>query len=260
MQGRRFRTLGCLVLLWPTMYSIAADRCVAPELQPVPCAATDTELRRQLDQIIAAHKADPARTSIKQLVAWDAQLRHLLTDRYQCRFDGNDADIARNQDAAIGISVEHWTDLLYYNGKLLAEAHARNPHSALRSNTLYATVESPAQLGGSADPLNAAAARRYLAEFPHGPFARESALYLADLDKDIFMALRDGRVKADYHYDCVAPYFGSDSHVRRMHRAQQQAMHYYQRAYAIRPSSAEQAYYLCQMTAGTIDTWSYCPD
>ena len=67
------------------------------------------------------------------------------------------------------------------------------------------------------------------------------------------MALRDGRGKEDYHYDCVVPYFGRDSLVRLMHRAPQQAMHYYRWAYAIRPAPAEQAYYFCQMTADTVD-------
>jgi hypothetical protein len=154
----------------------------------------------------------------------------------------------------MGVELDHFGSL-WYSGKLLADAHRMNPHSPLRSHTLFSTVEPDHGFGVMPD---VGAARRYAKEFPRGPFIEETLLVLADFNKDLYMVLRDDL--RDFKYDCFKPYTDRSPRPAQARRAQSRAVSYYEKALRLNPANARAKEFLEEVKKGTIQGWSFCAD
>ena len=152
-------------------------------------------------------------------------------------------------------------DFLTYSGKLLADAHARDPQSPLRSHTLYSTIFSP---GGEAsnEVPSPALAEAYVREFPSGPFNIEAHLTLAYFYDDLFKVIRreetDRRV--GYKYDCFVPSLTTQPLSAQRRAAQDKGLRFYERLVPMLPEVQAIKDGLAALRDGTTQGWHYCAD
>ena len=102
-------------------------------------AAADSYTLR-IDKVLAEYRALPASTDVRRLVALDRELNAVIAEIERNDKDGRSAQYWRKDYADIGVYIGHYSQALGYSGKLLVEAHARNPHSPYRAHTLFTTV------------------------------------------------------------------------------------------------------------------------
>lgn len=227
------------------------------------CEAERTQMLPRLDAVLAAHAGAGGRHEVAELVAWDREIRAALRWRSTLTDPCHDEyDLWREEYAAIGLERGYDEDL-GYSGKLLIEAHALDPHSPFRALTLYSEISSAGLDEAAASSLGGepavAATQHYLAEFPEGPFAANVHALQAGYYKDLYMALRDGQ-EADYHYDCMQPFFTDEPIAVQLERARDRAIEHYQRALALNPSNSWAPEAIDQLRDGTVQAWSYCAD
>lgn len=227
------------------------------------CEAERTQMLPRLDAVLAAYRAADGRHQVADLVAWDKEIRAALHWRETLTTPCyRENDLWREEYADIGLERGYNLDL-GYSGKLLVEAHALDPNSSFRQITLYSELSKAGLDEAAASSLGSepavAAAQHYLAEFPTGPFAVNVHGLLAGYYKDLYMALRDGR-DADYHYDCMQPYFTDEPIPVQLQRAREQAIDHYQRSLALDRSLTWNREAIEELQAGTITAWSYCAD
>jgi hypothetical protein len=77
----------------------------------------------------------------------------------------------------IGLDIGHYSDALGYSGKLLVEAHERNPNSPYRKYTLFTTILGEGTSHGLGEMPNISQAELYLKEFPNGPYVENVYLW-----------------------------------------------------------------------------------
>ena len=151
-------------------------------------------------------------------------------------------------------------ELLTYSGKLLVEAHRRDP-KVRRSYTLYATVfGEDGEVGHALPSLDAG--RAYLREFPTGPFAVHVHLALATFYADLFKVVQRELAgePRDYKYDCFRAHLSGASLVAQRRRAQEAAVQHLAVVVGIRPEVRMLARWLAEMRAGRSEGWHYCGD
>src|SRR6187549_2147814 len=120
-----------------------------------------------LERIYKEYSSFRGQPDVTRLVLLDQELRRLLP---VWSWEGPPAlsKNYRSEYKTIGVTpVLFEPTLLSYSGKLLLEAHQRDP-KIQRSYTLYSTVFGKDEEGGMP---STAAAKAYLQEFPSGPFA-----------------------------------------------------------------------------------------
>ena len=141
-----------------------------------------------LERIYQEYSSSRKRPDVSRLVQLDDQLRRLIP---YWNWEGSPASSKnyRPEYSAIGVRPALFEpDSLSYSGKLLLEAHRRDPKSH-RRYTLYATVFGAEGEDGNALPLPTAA-KAYLDEFPKGPFAVSAHLAAANFYADLFKVIR----------------------------------------------------------------------
>ncbi len=207
--------------------------------------------------------------NIAGLVSLDRKIRDLIDKpwkRSRQNYDGNQFQPAWSR---IGISVGHYSDALQYSGKLLVEAHRKNPGSELRQFTLFAAIIGERSELGEMPNVNAAL--QYLKEFPKGPFARDTAIILGDFYSDLFKVI--GRLQEkephDYKYDCFRKYVKQTDLTTQAARARSLSISYYAKAIANAPAGWEETINVKQrlaaMREGNIKLidgvgWHFCAD
>lgn len=258
--------LKCLVLGVLFFAGAAAAEVVS---KPEVCQADRTHVRAELDDIRREYEASKKLQTVMNLVALDHRLRTLLSNRPNCYDGKDDTGLGKPTDAVIGVSLEHYSGMLWYSGKLLAEAHHMNPGSPQRSSTLYATVERVSPDGQyNSDPPDFKAARAYLREFPNGPFAAVAAMGLAMAYGNAYAALHmsaEQTAIADVAdgVGCVAESLGDlggKTNKQLLSYTKTKAEFYFRLAFRLRKPSDEVMASYQEWREGKTPMAFYCPD
>lgn len=224
--------------------------------------AKDNEVfKRNLESLYAEYTNIAAAPDVARLVAFDTKLRDFLKPLHEVGNNGmyfrDDNRFWRDEYAEMGLYVGHWTEMITYNGKLLAEAHRINPRSPYRELTLYSTFSNDDEYGSIPDTV---AALRYIKEFPEGIFTENAMLVLADFHKDLYMVLRNELAgqERDYKFECYKSFIRGKSTVEQKANARTTAMVYYRKALALNPGNTNAREMLAKVKAETVEAWSYC--
>ncbi len=212
----------------------------------------------RLKNTLIEYRALPNTQDVKRLVELHLELSALEKEMRKAQKDG--ASYWRKDYEDIGLYIEHYSGTLAYSGKLLKEAHKRNPDSPYRKYTLFATI-----------PLEQTArdfvsqAESYLNEFPNGPYAENVYAMLGyfydDLGKTLRQIVEEGEHKGGLEYECFAPYITSEPYENQMRRAFSLAGTNLENAIAANPSSEEnkhRAEYVAIIKSGKSNTWHWC--
>jgi hypothetical protein len=213
-----------------------------------------------LDRIYQEYDAQAKRPDAARLVLLDQELRRLVP---HWSWDGAFASSKgfRPIYESIGVTPALFEpELLSYSGKLLLEAHRRDP-KVRRSRTLYATV-----FGEDGEAANALpsldAGRAYLREFPTGPFAVHVHLALANFYADLFKVVQRELAgePRDYKYDCFRAHLNGSSLITQRRLAQEESVRHLVVLVRIRPEVRMFAEWLANMQSGRSEGWHYCAD
>ena len=239
----------CLVALLVSLPSVFAH-----EAQD----ATSATLAKLYKEYLALKPAP----TVSGLVRLDRQLRDLMP-RYTWggwRSIGAAYLEPRYEDLGVADGMFD-RDHLTYSGKLLAEAHALNPRSPLRSHTLYSTIFSPDGESSNNVPSRDRA-EEYVREFPTGPFVVEALTILAYVYDDLFkvIKLEETAGRVGYKYDCFAPYLTSQPLADQRRAAQEAGVRAYERLIALRPEISAIKEALSALRNGTTRAWHSCAD
>ena len=139
-------------------------KIVAQVTQSTPILRAET-YEKSLNKIRLEYRALPNTPDVKRLVELDQEIRAIVREIKETH-NGIITLIESYSD--IGLFFGHYSEALEYSGKLLREAHSRNPKSSYRKYTLFATTfGEDNNLSGSEDIKQT---QLYLKEFPNGPF------------------------------------------------------------------------------------------
>ncbi len=260
IRNRRLVCAGvALLAIIPTTRGTGAQSTqVASAAQETAACQKDS---RRLQAGLAAAYADFQRASVPKtiatLVAVDGRIRGLLDHRPSYRPCNEDEQIFDKRWTEMGVDIG-WGERLEYSGKLLVEAHSRNPRSALRPYTLFSTVFGVVEVPGLGVMPHIDKAFAYAAEFPHGPFVREVYQTIAGFHKDLYMVLRDKRT--DYKFDCYKPYIKVGPWGPQQDRAKGVALDYYQRVLVLAPRDEMARQFSDELRRGVVRGWSFCAD
>jgi hypothetical protein len=213
-------------------------------------ASVETMLRRAHQQYIEAH----ASRDVARLATIDGDLRVVLAIRPPVRFA-----VFRDEYEVLGLQrMVFEGELLAYDGKVLREAHALDPHSGARPFTLFSTIFPHGE--AYVEVPNVAAARTYLREFPEGPFAADVHLVLGDFYDDLYKAIRAGDALVDYKRACFGRFVSSAPAEAQLEAAQRAGLSHYRRGLALRPFDARARQALRALETGTTNGWHFCAD
>lgn len=181
-------------------------------------------LHLSIEQAYREYVALGKTASVAKLVDLDQRMRNILNERWMRDDAGNieDSLLEDDQYAPIGVSIEHYSGMLDYSGKLLREANRIDPHSAFRSRTLFSTVEHYTHTDTSWDVPDLRAAKAYLREFPKGPFAADADRILAGAYKDVYWGLRQAKTRKEDEVDSYACVAGQLDDLKHKSRRDQQ--------------------------------------
>lgn len=211
-----------------------------------------------LERVYKEYSSFRGQPDVTRLVLLDQELRRLLPI---WSWEGPPAlsKNYRSEYTAIGVAPTLFEPtLLSYSGKLLLEAHQRDP-KIQRSYTLYSTVFGKEEEAGMP---STAAAKAYLQEFPSGPFAFQAHLAIANFYSDLFQVIRDEEagVPRDYKYDCYEKYLIKGPLPPQRTDAQAQAVEHYLAVTRLMPEVKELAGWLAEIRTGKINGCHYCGD
>jgi hypothetical protein len=238
---------------------------MATALQPIAHGqdVVDATLARVYSEYVAAR----TRSDIARLVQIDQELRRIFPAYHDDGYvapNGRhyiEATYLRPGYEALGLSGAVFEpDVLTYSGKVLREAHTINSRSAYRRYTLYSTVFPDAKDAGPFPDFDAA--RAYVREFPQGPFAADAYLELGHFRDDLFKVIRGilANDVPDYKQDCFAPYLTKQPYRDQLRAAQNSGVANYRRVLALRPTDQRAREGLAELSKGTSEEWSFCPD
>ena len=213
-----------------------------------------------LDNLTVQYKNTQRNRSVSSLFCLDSMLRSFVDSAQRRLAFGEHAKHWKDEYSQLGLSIGHYSDQFQYSGRFLFEAHKLDPNSAYRSYTLYSEIVGIDDTDGLGRFPSIDVAFKYIKEFPRGPRAPDVLIIIGDFYKDLFMALRDGKEKADYHYDCLKDYMDSTSVSDQLSRAQKLSIHYYEQALILRPDDTSTKEILQEVRAGTVTSWSTCSD
>ena len=198
------------------------------------------------------------RTAIS-LIILDSMLRAFV-DSTKINYEYGGAKYWKEEYSKLGLEIGHYSENFQYSEKFLYDAYLIDSNSTYGSYTHYAPIVGV----GLADRLgwfpNVNASLRYVQAYPNGHFIYDVYIILADFYTDLYMALRDGKEKADYHYDCLESYIDKTPISEQLSRAQKQSIYYYEQALKIRPNESNIKERIIEVKNGTVDGWSTCSD
>ena len=228
-----------------------------PDEDVATCNAEKVRLQVGMAAVFRDFQLATVPRSLETLVSMDARIRALFGARPSYRPCGDDLQFYDARWRQMGVEIGYWNSLSY-SGQLLVEAHSREPHSALRPYTLFSTVFGVTPAHGLGVIPDVAAALAYAAEFPSGPFARETYRTIADFHKDLFMVLRDRR--SDYKFKCYEKYIGSEPWQGQKDRAKRVALQYYRRLLDGFPGDDAARRFSDELAREVVKGWSFCAD
>ncbi len=235
--------------------------------------------KENLNKILLEYRALPKSGSVKQLVDMDKQLRALVGGVeaiFQEHLDKNGGTIINEElpegigtigDCCedIGLFTGHWSGKLNYSGKLLAEAHSRNPNSPYRKYTLFGTIHGE---NTEMDMPDIKQAQLYLEEFPSGPFAEKTHVVLgylySDLSKVLNSYVESNTCTLDWLCDCFEKYVTKEPYRKQLKRSIALTITHMEKAIALNPTSKENEYWReildANKSGGPHHEWNWCPD
>ena len=221
---------------------------------------SQSELNVALGRICKEYSSMRGQLDVGRLVQLDQELRRLIP---YWSWEGPPARTKdyRPEYETIGVGGALFEpDLLSYSGKLLLEAHQRDPKSQ-RSYTLYSTVFGAQGDAGNSLP-SPVAAKAYLQEFPGGPFAVQAHLALANFYADLFKVVQaeEAGESRGYKYDCFRNYLTAAPLRLQRSDAQSQAVEHYLALTRLAPTVKTFAEWLAEMRSGHGNGWHYCAD
>lgn len=230
-------------------------------------ALSADKYEERLNQILIAYQALPNTQDVKRLVELDRGLEALVKEIRETHKKGASRKYWRKDYDDIGLYVGHYSDALGYSGKLLVEAHKRNPNSPYRKYTLFTTILGEGTFHGLGQMPDITQAELYLKEFPDGPYAGNVYATLGyfyhDLSKVLKRFEENNKYKEDYKYDCFAPYITKEPYQDQIRRAFSLAVTNLENAIAVNPSSEQNTYrrqVLTSIKSGESYGWHWCAD
>jgi tetratricopeptide (TPR) repeat protein len=222
--------------------------------EEAPCDGERTHAVEGLNAVASDFRASGPGISVAKLVELDARIRALVNvepSKPECWLHKGLYDSAWEE---IGIRVGY-DENIEYSGSLLRRAHALDPNSSDRASTLFATIRDVETTAFPGVP-NLRACRRYEAEFPNGPFAKDVFAAVASVHKEIFMILRDG--ESGDSWECLSRFAELKPREFQLDRAQRRALEYYDKALAIDPTDEHLRDLRDAVADGTVNSWHYC--
>jgi len=223
-------------------------------------------VREQLDDIHREYLRGP---DVAGLVVLHGKIRELIDEPWKRDRKSIDLPNPNPLWRAIGVERGQFSESLVYSGKLLVEAHRKNPRSYLREFTLFAEVMGERPSHGMGEMPNLNATLQYLKEFPEGPFARDTEIMLGDFYRDLFKVLANRKHVSGYKYDCFRKYIWNTDLAAQAERARNLSVSYYARALASSPPGWQETTRISQnhsaMKEGKLERidglgWSFCAD
>jgi hypothetical protein len=246
--------------------ALLAAICLVPFISSQGSPASDVAA-----QLNAIHRAYLKSPDIAGLVELDRKMRKLVHEPWKRAGQSIDGKIFQPQWSAIGIDVGHYSDALEYSGKLLVEAHKKNPVSEFRRFTLFADVMGERPSHGLGEMPNVNVALQYLKEFPQGPFAREVDIILGNFYCDLFKVIIRLQQKqpSDYKTECFGEYVANTDLGAQASTARRLSISYYAQALTAAPEGWKETidvrHWQSAMEGGDpapIDAmgWHFCAD
>ncbi|HLE32278.1 MAG TPA: hypothetical protein VJB38_06710 [Bacteroidota bacterium] len=199
--------------------------------------------------------------TVEALVRLDSALRSFVDSIHKVLPLQDHGGFWNDRYAQLGLHIGHYSGQFGHSEQFLVEAHQVNPNSPLRAYTLYSLVLGIQTSDGLGVMPSLNPAFQYLREFPHGPFAKEVNLIVANHYKDLFMVLRDGKQQDfEYKYDCYEQYIDQSPIEEQRSRTQQLAIDFYEKVLTLDPTNSYVLGILPEVRDGTVSGWSYCAD
>ena len=241
-------------------------------------------------------KRSPSIKKIDRIVEIDRLVRSLVK-RFNKKFRNNRDvrdDFYWKPCNELGIRLRGTEDLkgfyMDYDSFPLLLAHAIKPNNRYRSKTLFGGIFYdgrdinliiPEVAGGGnymiqAHKPNIAIAKQYLKEFPHGEFAAKTCLILGHYYKDLYIVLRDNRLRFKFPdkfkerivvsgegklFNC---YKGELENANKSNydtllgKARNKAIDYFSRALNLDASLKEAKKYVKEIKDDHVVDWTYC--
>lgn len=192
-----------------------------------------------LDRIHKEYSALPESEDVSRLVQLDEQL-HETVQSIVITVGWQESQRYWIQEySQIGVYVGHFSEQLEYSGKLLAEAHKRNPHSPYRKFTLLSAILGDSMWNGEIPDIETA--YLYLKEFPDGPHIARVyeilATFYDDLYKVLWRLVRDERDKEDGVYEDMRSFISDRPCEEQLIQAQTLGVIFYEKAIAFWPQN-----------------------
>lgn len=221
---------------------------------------------QRLDTLLMEYRTLPNTKDVKRLVEMDRALGDLVRE-IQATHVEDSKTYWRKDYEDIGLYIGHYSDALGYSGKLLVEAHKRNPSSPYREYTLFTTILGEGTDHGLGEMPDIRQAELYLKEFPRGYYAESVYSILGyfydDLAKVLKRFVENDKFKEDYMYDCFAPFITKESHEAQLERARSLAVSNLEKAIAVNPASEanrDRREALTGLRLGKSYAWYWCAD
>ena len=222
--------------------------------------------QQRLDRVLKEYKALPQSSDVTRLVELDRELTALAKEIQENDREGKSAGIWKKEYEEIGIFVGHYSDQIGYSGKLLVEAHKANPNSPYREYTLFTTILGEGSSHGLGEMPDIEQAKKYVQEFPHGPYAAKTHFIIGsfydDLAKVIVRFIKNEQDKDDYKYDCFSSYLTKEPYQTQLTKAKALANEYLDKAIALARESERKNMNLdfLYVKSGETYAWHWCAD
>jgi hypothetical protein len=177
---------------------------------------------QRLERIFQDYQALGQTKDIQRLVELDAELKKL---EREVQKKGITPIFFKKKHEQIGVNGDRNSDQMQYSGKLLFDAHKINPNSEFRSHTFFTTIQQ-----NYWEIPDLKQTRKYLLEFPDGPFAAEAHEILGTFYFDLTFLLvqysKNPNLDKDYRDECFAPYVDKSAFEKQFERSKQKANHH----------------------------------
>lgn len=200
--------------------------------------------------------------SVEKLFLLDRKISNTISTFVKSHRELNYSNLMKKKYEEIGLWVGHYSELIEYSGKLLAEAHELNPNSKYRKFTLFTTI-----LDEDGDMPNINQAKLYIKEFPEGPYIVTVHSILATFYSDYYKVMKNllenHPLKHGIKYDCFKPFFSKRPYKEQMKTAQQNGIKYYSKAANASKNKKTATYYNKEkdkLKDGTTYGWRWCGD
>jgi hypothetical protein len=229
-------------------------------------SASASTYPQRLDRILKEYKALPQSTDVKRLVELDRELTALAEEIQKNDREGKSASIWKEEYEEIGVYVGHYSNQIGYSGKLLVEAHEASPNSPYREYTLFTTILGEGSSHGLGEMPDIDQAKKYVQEFPHGPYAAKTYFIIGsfydDLAKVIVRFIENEKDNKDYKYDCFSSYLTNEPYQTQLKKTKALANEYLDKAIALMPESERKKMNLdfLYVKSGETYAWHWCAD